>query len=263
MSILLLLLLSLSLSSRASYADSSDSEERSFVDSIGAMIYGVAWPTAEYERVSFGSVRETSSGTELTFRVHGRSSFGGGPLWTDVTIEISDGNIRDLRWGENNAILAQPGETMKALGQVLADLNNEYQSSPTSSSRNGTRSDSSPSQVLSAQFEKVRTEFGSQGLEETHDVYTSTLNAGGTQNVTMTLQAGKTYIIIGACDQDCNDLDLRLYDSNGLLLTSDEKDDDHPLVSVAPTRTAAFTVKVVMTHCSRPPCHFGTQVFGR
>jgi hypothetical protein len=263
MHIVALVVFSLSLSSNTSYADSPDSEHRSLVDSIGAMVYGFAWPTAEYERVSFGSARETSEGTEITFRVHGRSSFGGGPLWTDVAIELSDGQITDIRWGENNAILAQPGETVKALGQVLADLNNEYRSNAGSPSGGSTHSGVSSSQVLSSQFTRARTGVGAQGFSETHEVYTSNLGAGETRSITVTLRAGKTYIIVGTCDQDCSDLDLRLYDSTGSLLTSDEQDDDKPVVSVTPSRTADFTVKVVMAHCSREPCYFGTQIFGK
>lgn len=254
-----LLILSLLCSSRTSHADSSDSEQRSFVDSIGAMIYGVAWPTAEYERASFGGVREIAGGIEITFRVQGRSAFGGGPLWTDVAIEVSNGRITDLRWGRNNAVLAQPGETMKALGQVLAELNSEYQSSAGSSSSTGS---SSPGQVLSSQFAKVRTDLKALGFSETHNVYTSKLNAGQAESLTLTLQVGKTYMIVGTCDQDCNDLDLRVYDSTGRLLTADEAIDDKPMVSVTPTQTASFTVKAVMVRCSRAPCYFGTQIFG-
>jgi hypothetical protein len=240
-------------------ASQSSSDYRSFVDEIASTVFRFAWPTATYESVSFDGVRETSSGVEISFRLHGRSAFWGhGPLWTDVIIEISGGQITDLRWGENNAILAQPGETMKALGQALEELTRAYQQGQSRS-----RSERSPSDVLAAQFTKIRDRFAGYGYSETHSVYTNHLNAGDSHNTSFALRSGMTYLISGVCDQDCTDLDILLYDSDGNLIADDQKEDDHPLVSVTPIRTGEFTIKIKMIRCSVAPCYFGTQIFGK
>ena len=105
----------------AVYGD--DSAERSFVDSIAATVYAFAWPTATYESVTFGSATAIDDGVLVSFRLHGKSAFDDGPLWVDVLIEIKHGEVTDLRWGRNNAILAAPGSTMKALGEMLTELN--------------------------------------------------------------------------------------------------------------------------------------------
>lgn len=109
--------------------DDSRESYKSFADAVGESLYFLAWPTAEYQRVSFGGVSFTSNGADVSFRLHGKSGFDGGHLWVDVVVEIRNGEITNLRWGDNNAILAQPGSTMKAMGEILAELNEEYSQS--------------------------------------------------------------------------------------------------------------------------------------
>jgi hypothetical protein len=58
--------------------------------------------------------------------IGGISAFGGGPLWTDVVIEVRNGRIDDLYWGENKALLFKPGESIKVWGEVLKELNRRY-----------------------------------------------------------------------------------------------------------------------------------------
>ncbi len=103
-----------------------DSSDRDFVDSIAEFVFALAWPTATYESVGFGESRLIPGGAEIAFRLHGTSAWGGGPLWVDVVLEVRNGEVTDLRWGQHNAILAAPGETVKALGQALAQLSEEY-----------------------------------------------------------------------------------------------------------------------------------------
>ena len=70
----------------------------------------------------------------------------------------------------------------------------------------------------------------------------------------VTLRGGVEYTFVGACDRDCSDLDLQLYDQNGVLVDQDLLEDDVPVVSVTPEWTGPFTVKVIMASCSVSPC---------
>lgn len=107
-------------------SDSDESDWRKFVDSVGKAVYFDAWPTATYQSVSFGNLTNIPGGVDVSFVVHGISAFDGGPLWTEVVLEMRNGKITDIRWGRNNAVLAAPGSTMKALGAALDELNKEY-----------------------------------------------------------------------------------------------------------------------------------------
>ena len=126
----------------AGFGRELDSSSKSFVDSIAETVYGFAWPTAKYERVSFGEISREGDSTLISFRLHGKSGFNDGPLWVDVVIELRNGEIEDLRWGRHNALLAPPGATMKALGEFLAELNKEH---PQGQGGGGQRSVSTPS----------------------------------------------------------------------------------------------------------------------
>jgi hypothetical protein len=67
-----------------------------------------------------------------------------------------------------------------------------------------------------------------------HEVVIDTLTQGYRKDVTYELEAGVRYIFVGACDQDCTNLDLELYDDNG---------------------------RLIMEACSANPCWWGTGAY--
>ncbi len=111
-----------------------DSAWESFVHAIGQSVYFAAFPTATYNGADLTGIRQGANGTDVVFKVYGISAFGGGNLWTEVIITVKDSSVVDLRWGDNNAILAQPGSTMKNIGKLLNDLNEQSQASKPPSS---------------------------------------------------------------------------------------------------------------------------------
>lgn len=105
--------------------------------------------------------------------------------------------------------------------------------------------------------------YEANGYELTHHIYTGSLNDGGAEVVRLDLDVGMEYQIMGACDEDCSDLDLILYDGRGNVVDSDMLDDDYPVVSLTVTHSGMFTVRVSMAECSLEPCRYGIGVFGR
>lgn len=99
------------------------------------------------------------------------------------------------------------------------------------------------------------------GARLTHDVICGRLNDSRSTTYSVTLRGGVTYSIMSACDEDCGDIDLFLYDNYGNEIDSDEQLDDFPVVSVTPRYTAVFTLKVEMYDCNINPCYFGIGVF--
>ena len=130
----LLVVLLLALAGPIALADDDDDDYESFIDSIGKMLYFMAWPSAEYRGVTFGGATRVSGGTDLRVKIYGLSAFSGESLWTELVVEIRNDALHDIRWGRNNAILVQPGESIKAFGQAIAELNAEYQRSQAGSS---------------------------------------------------------------------------------------------------------------------------------
>ena len=91
---------------------------------------------------------------------------------------------------------------------------------------------------------------------------TGLLREGANGTVTYTLVKGNTYKIVGACDNDCSDIDFVLRDDGSNLIDSDAENDDIPVVEVSPIRTGTFTLKTSMQKCSNSVgCDYGVDVF--
>ncbi|HET7234421.1 MAG TPA: hypothetical protein VFJ16_30685 [Longimicrobium sp.] len=105
--------------------------------------------------------------------------------------------------------------------------------------------------------------FEERGYSMTHQIYTGSLNNRSNEFVTLRLDIGTQYQIMGACDNDCSDLDMTIYGPGGNEIDTDVEMDDFPIVSVTPSRTGTYRVKVVMANCSAEPCRYGVGVFGK
>ena len=102
-----------------------------------------------------------------------------------------------------------------------------------------------------------------KGFSRNQEIRTGSLREGEGNEVTLTLNAGKTYALIGVCDNDCVDLDLHLYDASDNEVSSDTQTHDAPIVRVTPRETGTYRLKIVMTACKTSPCYFGVGVYGR
>jgi len=123
-----------------------ESRIRKFVNGAGEMLYFFAWPSATYQSVNFNDFSREPGGFDASITLHGTSAIDGGDLWTKLVLEARDGKISNIRWGENNAILFKPGESVAAFGKLLVELNKQYAES---NSGNYAASEQSPV-ILSA-----------------------------------------------------------------------------------------------------------------
>jgi len=76
----------------------------------------------------------------------------------------------------------------------------------------------------------------------------------------MTVSGGTEYVIFGACDNDCTDLDLLIYDADGGLVRRDVAADDRPVLVFTPRKSGKYKIKVVMAICADEPCRYGLQL---
>ena len=73
--------------------------------------------------------------------------------------------------------------------------------------------------------------------------------------------AARTYRIVGACDDDCSNLDLELIDvSTGGVVASDMLQDDFPVVDFTPQANGRYIVRLLMQTCTVAPCFAGARV---
>ena len=101
-----------------------------------------------------------------------------------------------------------------------------------------------------------------EGFARTREYQTGALDRGASTTVRIRLEAGVTYVLLGACDTDCDDLDLRLFGPGGTPLDRDVADDDFPAVSATPSASGEYTVRVTMAGCETPYCYYSLGVYG-
>jgi hypothetical protein len=87
------------------------------------------------------------------------------------------------------------------------------------------------------------------------------LGDGESERLTIRIGAGMETQLIGACDTDCSDFDLTVYDSAGREADSDLELDDFPIVSITPRKDGVYTILVQMIDCEADPCRYAIQQF--
>ena len=112
------------------------------------------------------------------------------------------------------------------------------------------------------QLDAARATLAREGMSQTHDYEIDSLDDDAEDSFTLTLRADREYAIVGACDNDCSDMDFWLYDENDNLIDSDTSTDDVPVVRVTPRWSGQFRIRVKMYACSVEPCFYGIGVFG-
>jgi len=77
---------------------------------------------------------------------------------------------------------------------------------------------------------------------------TDVSSAGPQEAVTyrLTLYKGLSYVLIGCADGEGVDLDMRLFDEAGELVSSDGSPDNQPFVDVSPTKTGEYALQVMV-----------------
>jgi hypothetical protein len=89
------------------------------------------------------------------------------------------------------------------------------------------------------------------------------LTDGQSTQISVYLERGRRYHVLGRCDIDCDDLDLELTDSAGAEIDSDTAVDDRPFVAVTPIFSGTYRLRVIMAECSRNPCVYGVGILER
>lgn len=115
---------------------------------------------------------------------------------------------------------------------------------------------------VTLQIARAQEVFATHGLRPAGSPFTGTLQDGAEASHRARLTAGVQYILVGVCDNDCTDFDLRLSDAAGNQVAADLEIDDTPMVRFTPTSSGAYTVQGSMASCGQNPCYYGIAVYG-
>lgn len=88
-----------------------------------------------------------------------------------------------------------------------------------------------------------------------------TMGPGTDHRWQVSLTGGTEYRFVGACDQDCSDIDIELVDfSTGGVVASDVLPDDFPVTRFTPPADGRYIVRLSMKTCTTAPCFAGVRV---
>lgn len=118
-------------------------------------------------------------------------------------------------------------------------------------------------EVVRAQLEAIKDVSKREGFRQTFTDHYDLLGNQASDNYTFQLKSGSDYFIAAVCDQDCSDIDLKLFDENENLVAEDTTEDGAPIVQVTPRWSGKFRLEVTMYDCSSAPCYYGVSVLGR
>lgn len=77
------------------------------------------------------------------------------------------------------------------------------------------------------------------------------------------LRVGQQIRIVGVCDENCSDLDLRVRDPSGALLAFDTRGNDQPVIDLRAGTYGQHTIEVDMANCDAPRCRYAVNVYTR
>jgi hypothetical protein len=118
-------------------------------------------------------------------------------------------------------------------------------------------------QILVSQLEAATALMENDGFRPYTEFGYGRLGEDGKAVFTLVLEGGRSYAILGVCDEDCDDLDLELAEVDGNVVDSDFELDDVPIVTVDVPYGATFNLSVIMAACDASWCGYGIGVFAR
>ena len=88
------------------------------------------------------------------------------------------------------------------------------------------------------------------------------LNTEESESLVVQMQAGTTYDIVGACDEDCSNLHLLLSTASGNDMAVDRSSENRPVLRFKVRESGSYRVRVTMAACRVNPCWFGVAIRG-
>ncbi len=123
--------------------------------------------------------------------------------------------------------------------------------------------DQNPQQIIVAQLQQAQANLAQQGFQQVGQPFSGGLQPGQTWDLPTPMNAGYEYQIVGVCDRDCSDLDIRLFDGNGSLIIEDTSTSSQPNVGVIPSTSGTFNIQVNMYACTVAPCYYAIALYAR
>ncbi len=228
------------------------------------------WQTWYYETwvldQSIASVTAGDGGTEIVVR-----DLGDAPMPTRLAITLSGGDTLEREipvttWlgGKRTAtVTVPPGQEVL---QVEIDPGVEFPDVMRKNNLWAVATDELPATLpLAVRNELVRNRASllGQGYRPEGELLQGEAGQRATDPHVVTLEAGVAYAILAVCDEDCNDIDLRITGPSDSTLAEDVQPDDTPVLEFTATETGQYDLDLIMFTCHANSCRWAGRVFRR
>jgi hypothetical protein len=129
---------------------------------------------------------------------------------------------------------------------------------------------SSSSDAGAAALESIRNQLTQanqiaqgQGYSPIGEPATGAIQDDTQEDVAVNLTSGGNYLMVGVCDQDCSDVDLRLIAPDGNEIEQDVLADDTPVLEFRAPATGQYRARVIMATCDQNPCAYGVALYSK
>jgi hypothetical protein len=96
-----------------------------------------------------------------------------------------------------------------------------------------------------------------------YDPYIGSLEDDTYFDIRVPLRKGVGYMLLGVCDDDCGNLNMKLYDEDGAFVGQNSGRTTTPDLEIIPEQTQRFTVRITMKRCDEDPCYYGLGVYSK
>ena len=116
---------------------------------------------------------------------------------------------------------------------------------------------------LTQQLDNQEPNNAERGFAHAVGPLAGTLASSRAAQLPLTLRAGQEIRIVGVCDQECGDLDIRVLNPRGQIIAQDVRGNDHPVVDLRADMFGQHTIEVGMIDCDAPRCRYAVNVYTR
>jgi len=101
------------------------------------------------------------------------------------------------------------------------------------------------------------------GFERTHDRHYAKVKTDKTEESVLTLKQDVDYAIVTVCDNDCTNVDAKIFNKDNQELDMDTTGDDFPVLDIRPPETGEYKIVISVPGCSARRCTIGIGVYGK
>ena len=203
----------------------------------------------------------------LRYAYEGGYNVGAGvPLWSKFRERYGESDkVTNFFFGSHSRPSDRISNIRDEIARNYRDMP-EYVAMPVPESGSSAVSDAGDSsewvRQVEEQLESARRELGDQ-YKPIYEPVIDEVDADGSMSFDLAVDRGVDYLVVGVCDNDCDDVDLLVYDDADEEVVSGFEPDDYPVLAFSARTAGSWSVEVRMPGCSADTCIFGFQVFER